>query len=452
MGDDRRRLGAVLLGLALTAGATAACGSDEQAPGPTATPEPSATAPTEIPTVEDDAAFFTLPDAGDLDGLAPGAPVKTRSVAAPVDGIDGVDSPLSVTQMQFRTTDTHGEPAAAVTSVIHPPSDVQPTGEVVMYASFYDSMRPEDGPSRVLSGTVTDGGAVVTGELPFIAPLLAEGHTVLMPDIQGERGIFAAGPEYGRIILDSIRATHRTPQADVEADAPVVFTGYSGGSIGAGWAAILAQEYAPEIAETVVGVAHGGTMVRPGNNLRYAGEGSDWSGVVGMAMVGMARAYGVDLQPYLTERGREVVAELDRVAIGEAGGRYEHLRWEEMILPEYPDPDAVPEIRDLLDDADMTLRDTPPYPQLLVQAGGGAVEGTPPHPELGDGDGVMLLGDTRLLARQYCRDGMEVDYREIPTGGHLAGGAAWATQMVDWVNDRLAGAEPTGTCGEIPEP
>lgn len=62
----------------------------------------------------------------------------------------------------------------------------------------------------------------------------------------------------------------------------------------------------------------------------------------------------------------------------------------------------------------------------------------------------MLLGDARSLARKYCEDGTDVDYREIPSGGHALAGAAWAAQMVPWINARFAGEEPTSTCGQIP--
>jgi hypothetical protein len=191
-------------------------------------------------------------------------------------------------------------------------------------------------------------------------------------------------------------------------------------------------------------------MVRPEHNLFYAAEGAGWSGVVGMAIVGMTRAYGVELDPYLTDYGRQVVAELDRVAIGDASDRYDHLRWEELVRPEYPEPASIPEVKALLDDTNMGLRPTPAFPQLLVQAGGGEAEKTPPHPTLGDGDGVMLLGDTRALAAQYCADGTPVDYREQPTGGHSQGSFAWFGAALPWVNDRFAGVPASSTCADVP--
>lgn len=398
-------------------------------------------------TVASDGDFFALPDPAILADLSPGTPLKQRQIPLHVNAFP---TPLTVTQVQYRSTDTLGHPTAAVTSVLQPPPGITPTGNTVMYGSVYDSMRPEDGPSRVLSGTVTEGGAMVTTEMAYVAPLLAAGHTVVMPDIQGEREIFAAGPEYGRIILDGLRAARRTPAAAVADGSPTAFLGYSGGSIGAGWASILAADYAPDIARDIVGVAQGGTMVRPEHNLFYAAEGAGWSGVVGMAIVGMTRAYGVDLDPYLTDYGREVTAELDRVAIGDASDRYDHLRWEELARPEYPEPASIPEVKALLDDTNMGLRATPAFPQLLVQAGGGEAEKTPPHPTLGDGDGVMLLGDTRALATQYCADGTPVDYREQATGGHSQGSFAWFGAALPWVNDRFAGVPASSTCADVP--
>lgn len=104
--------------------------------------------------------------------------------------------PVTMAQIQYRTTTVTGEPTVAVTSVLQPPVGVQRTGDTVMYASFYDSMNPEDGPSRVLVRGA-QSGMLDYAEAAFVTPLLAAGHTVVMPDIQGERGVFAVGREYG---------------------------------------------------------------------------------------------------------------------------------------------------------------------------------------------------------------------------------------------------------------
>lgn len=447
----RRRACAALLvpalGLGTAVVAAPVAGADE------AVTTAGAAAATEIATVPGDADFFALPDAtdtaaADLASLAPGTPLKQRSVPARINNLG--DMPVTMTQVQYRTTTVTGEPTVAVTSVLQPPVGVQRTGDTVMYASFYDSMNPEDGPSRVLVRGA-QSGMLDYAEAAFVTPLLAAGHTVVMPDIQGERGVFAVGREYGQIILDGLRASRDTPAAGVAADSKTALTGYSGGSIGTGWAGIIADDYAPDIARNIVGVAEGGVMVRPEHNLAYAGEGAKWSGVVGMALTGMAAAYGDDLSPYLTDLGKKVVAQMVGVKIDDAENTYDHLRWEELFRPEYPTPDDVPPIRAVLDDTNMGLAPVPSYPYYIGQSGGGAdQQKTPVHPTLGDGDGVMLLGDTRGLAQYYCDAGTTVQYEEYPPIGHTYAGPYWATQMVPWVNARFAGQAAPSTCGSVP--
>lgn len=408
----------------------------------------AATSDATTPTVPDDASFFALPDADEIAGLDEGTPLKQRNVTAK---IAGLDTPVTMTQIQHSTTTATGDPSAAVTSVLHPPSMVPRSGDTVMYASFYDSMDPEDGPSRVLARGA-QSGMLDFAEAGFVTPLLAEGHSVVMPDIQGERGIFAAGKEYAHIILDGLRASRNTPAARIDTDSQIALTGYSGGSIGAGWSAVEAKDYAPELTDNIVGVAQGGVMPRTEHNLYYAGEGSKWSGVVGMALTGLANAYGDDLTPYLTDFGKKVVSDMQGVHISDAQDAYPHLRWEQLFLPEYPTPDDVPPVRKVLDDTNLGLADVPEFPQYIAQAGGGAEQqGTPVHPTLGDGDGVMLLGDSRGLAQYYCDAGTSVKYEELGPIGHTYAGAAWTAQMVPWVNARLAGHAAPSTCGSVPE-
>lgn len=67
---------------------------------------------------------------------------------------------------------------------------------------------------------------------------------------------------------------------------------------------VLRPTGVPELADSIIGVSQGGLMVTPEHNLDYVAESSTWSGVAGMALIGMARAYGVDLDTCLTEGGR----------------------------------------------------------------------------------------------------------------------------------------------------
>ncbi|WP_010122842.1 lipase family protein [Corynebacterium nuruki] len=394
--------------------------------------------------------FFGLPAPAVLQDAAPGEPLATREVpvalgaraAGPV-----LTLPLTATQVQYRTTDAQGRPTAAVTTVLRPPGGGN--GTAVMYASYYDSLDPADSPSRAIAGMPVADASTISGELALVAPLLASGTTVILPDIQGERGIFAVGEEYGHITLDALRATARTSGSGYTGQTPTVLAGYSGGAIAAAWAGSLAADYAPEVASSIVGVAQGGLMVTPEHNLDYVAESPTWSAVAGMAFLGMARAYGVDLDPYLTAHGRQVLGGLDGVIIGDAKHRFDHLRWDELFRPEFPGPDSVPAIRRILDATDLSRRPAPDYPQLIVQGTGGVEDGTPDSPTLGGGDGVMLTRDVRGWARRLCGAGAPVDYREVGAAHGPAGGQ-WAREAATWIRDALSGAAVSdNTCENI---
>jgi hypothetical protein len=126
----------------------------------------AATSDATTPTVTDDASFFAVPDADEIAGLDEGTPLKQRNVTAK---IAGLDTPVTMTQIQHSTTTATGDPTAAVTSVLHPPSMVPRSGDTVMYASFYDSMDPEDGPSRVLARGA-QSGMLDFAEAGFVTP------------------------------------------------------------------------------------------------------------------------------------------------------------------------------------------------------------------------------------------------------------------------------------------
>ena len=142
--------------------------------------------------------------------------------------------------------------------------------------------------------------------MAVFGPFLAEGYTVIVPDTEGQRADFAAGPEYGMNTLDSIRAAFNS--STVDSDAKVAMLGYSGGAIATEWAAELAPTYAPDALDVnarLIGAAMGGVLVDPAHNLHYVEGSRIWAGVMAMALVGIARAFEIDFTPYLSDRRRE---------------------------------------------------------------------------------------------------------------------------------------------------
>ncbi|WP_430332845.1 lipase family protein [Rhodococcus sp. ACT016] len=402
--------------------------------------------------------FYRYDGAAPLSSYAPGTVLKTRTLPY---SVVNVPTPLKAIQVLYRSTDALGRPSANVTSILRPPN-AEP-GKVVSYQSFYDSLNPDDGPSRAIAGNSPIGGWTPSGrnfglggtlassEAALFGPLLALGYTVVIPDTEGPDADFAAGPEYGTMTLDSLRAARSVPEAGITADARIGLMGYSGGSIATNWASILAPAYAPEINEDLIGAAQGGVLVNPANNLRYASGSLGWGGVVGMAVVGVARSYDVDFDRYLSDRGREVVARLEDASIANVIAQYPGLTWREMVKPEYEDPNSVPEYVDTVNKINMGTAPIPTIPMFIAQAGNGALEGTPPGgPGVGRGDGIMVAADVRALANRYCDAGLAIQYDEYDTLSHVPGALLWLPGALSWLHDRMVGIPAPTNCGHIP--
>ncbi|MFE5297142.1 lipase family protein [Streptomyces sp. NPDC056632] len=391
--------------------------------------------------------FYRYDGAEPLASYAPGTVLKTRTLPY---HLLGIPTPVKAVQLLYRSTDALGRPSANVTTVVR-----SPTGDgtrAVSYQSFYDSLDPEDGPSRAVAGDVSLGGLIPHVEVALVAPLLAKGYDVVIPDTEGQRADFAAGPEYATNTLDSIRAATRSPETGLDSATRFGLMGYSGGAIATGWAAALAPGYAPDVDRRLVGFAEGGLLVAPAHNLKYVDGSLTWSGVIPMAVIGVARSYDIDLKQYLNSYGLKVYAELEHGSITDALGHYPGLTWKKMAKAEYADPNSVPEFVEAVNRVNLGSAATPTAPGFIAQGNAGVLEGTFGNPPgIGTGDGVMVAGDVRTLARQYCATGnTAISYRQYDLLSHFGAPLVWAPAALEWLDGRFAGRPAPSDCGRIP--
>ncbi|MFE2326931.1 lipase family protein [Streptomyces sp. NPDC059385] len=391
--------------------------------------------------------FYRYTGSEPLASLAPGTVLKTRTLQY---HLVGLPTPVKAIQLLYRTTDAQGRPSANVTTVVR--SLTGDSGKAVSYQSFYDSLDPEHGPSRAIAGNVSLGGAIANAESLFLAPLLLQGYNLVIPDTEGQTANFAAGPEYATNTLDSIRAATRSAETGLNQDTRFGLLGYSGGAIATNWAAALAPTYAPEVNAKLVGFAEGGLLVDPAHNLKYVDGSLVWTGVIPMALIGVSRSYGIDLKPYLNDYGVGVYEKLERGSIVDALGRYPGLTWKKMAKPQYADPNSVPAFVDAVNRINLGSAPTPAVPGFIAQGNGGVLEGTfGNRPGIGTGDGVMVAGDVRTLARQYCSTGNgSIEYRQFDLLSHVGVPVVWAPLAMGWMNDRFAGRTAPSDCGRIP--
>lgn len=391
--------------------------------------------------------FYSYDGSKPLASFAPGDVLKTRTLQY---HLVGIPAPVKAVQLLYRTTDGQGRPAANVTSVVR--SLKGDSGRALSYQSFYDSLDPEHGPSRAIAGDVSLGGLIAEAESLLLTTALLQGYNIVIPDTEGQEAHFAAGPEYGTNTLDSIRATTRSPETGMNSGTRFGLAGYSGGAIATNWAAALAPSYAPDVNEKLVGFAEGGVLVAPAHNLKYVDGSTVWAGIIPMAVIGVARSYEIDLKPYLSDYGLEVYEKLERASIINVLGQYPGLTWQKMAKPEYADPNSVPAFLEAVNRVNLGSAATPTVPGFIAQGNGGIFEGTfSNHPGIGTGDGVMVAGDVRALARQYCATGnTSIAYKQYDLLSHFGTPAPWIPSALAWLDDRFDGEKAPSSCGRIP--
>jgi hypothetical protein len=381
-----------------------------------------------------------------LKHMAPGTVIKTRTVTF---HIEGTELPITAVQLLYRSTSELGKPTVNVTSVLLPPvKAITPT--VLSYQSFYDSTTTEDDPSYAISGGIGVGGEIPQVESVLITPELLAGATIVVPDTEGEEADFAAGPVYGYNTLDSLRAALSSPATGLSSTTKIALIGYSGGAIATEWAAQEAPTYAPEINADLVGASFGGVLVDPAHNLKYVEGSKSWSSIVPMSLDGLSRAFHLKLAPYLSEYGKELLADDENVSITNRK-EVSELTWAQLVKPEYATPESIPAYVRTANKLIMGHEGAPTVPLLIGQGNGGEeFEGTSgDKPGIGPGDGVMIAGDVRSLAREYCGDGVPVHYTEYQHLGHIEGAGPWLAETAPWLVERFAGMTAPQDCSEI---
>lgn len=365
--------------------------------------------------------------------IAPGTPLKTRDVTL---GVDVNDTPLPAQQILYRTTDTLGHPVVSVTTVVAPtaPASTAAAPRLVAYLSFYDALSAKCNPSYTLRGG--DPGAanqqLTDVEQATVASLAGQGYVVTVPDFENQDLHWVAGPESGTSTLDSITATEAA--LGLDAGTPVGTMGYSGGSIAANWAAELQPAHAPQL--NMVGTAMGGVPADLRHNLPYVNGTPEWSDVIPGAMIGVARAYGLDLDHYLSRWGRKVAATESTQCIGEMSGEFPNLTIKHLMKPRYRDVLGTPAFRRIFQALRMGRQPGhPSAPMFMLWAN---------HD--GTGDDVMVAADQAALAATYCAEGVPVATVEVPNADHTQGGSAFIPQAEAWLASRFDGVPAPSTC------
>jgi hypothetical protein len=250
--------------------------------------------------------------------------------------------------------------------------------------------------------------------------------------------------------LNSIRAATNSPLTGVTKATPVGLFGYSGGAIATGWAAQMAPSYAPDVNRQLVGAAEGGVLVDPAHNLSYVDGSSIWAGIIPMAVIGIARGFHIDITPYLNSYGRQLFSSLQKASIANVLGQYPGLTFAQLVKPQYANPASIPVLVKVENELNAGRLGSPTVPMFIGQGADGTLEGTPGNkPGIGPGDGVMVAGDVRTLARDFCASGTAVDYTQYDALSHISTFPVWTPAALAWLGGMFAGGQAPNDCAQI---
>lgn len=366
---------------------------------------------------------------GSLASIPPGTVLKARTVTVPWEGLK---ASIQATQLLYRTTDELGNPTVTVTTVLQP---LKPVARyhlrIVSWQMFYDALGSQCDPSYTLRGG-NPGYGDSNEEEWLMTPYLAAGDTLVVSDYEGENLAWGAGQQSGYETLDGIRAAESWLKA-APSTTPVAMIGYSGGSIATQWAAEMAPAYAPEL--DIVGAAAGGVPVDYAHNLAYINGSPDWSGVIPAILVGMSRAFHVDLDKYLSAYGRKVAEQVSGGCINSFVGNYPGLTIQKLLKPRYQNFLSVPIFASIVNEVIMGSDGTPRIPMFMAN---GNADGT--------GDDVMVAADVEALSHLYCERGLSVQFDEYKGLDHEEAAVPFELEAFPLLTGWLNGLKAPSGC------
>jgi Secretory lipase len=387
----------------------------------------AATSPSPVLPTSDP--FYTY--SGSLANIAPGTVLKQRAITV-YNG--GAPTPLSATQVLYRTEGELGQPTVTVATVIRPVTPALST-KIVSYQMAYDALGPECDPSYTLQGGNPSGATTNAEEEQLVAAYVAAGDTAVVPDYEGTSLDWAAGQESGYNTLDGIRAAENLLKL-APASTPVGMVGYSGGSIATEFASELAPTYAPKL--DIVGVAEGGIPVDMAHNTTYINGSQSWSGVIPAVLVGLSRSFHLNLTPYLSPYGVKIANQVKDECINSFFGGYPGLTYQKLLKPAWQSLYSIPDVAAIDDKLIMGRTGTPKGPLFM---GVGDADGT--------GDGVMIVKDVEALAHEYCQRGISVDFNVYQNDDHTAAAVPFEVGAMSFLSSRLNGLSVSNGCSSI---
>lgn len=362
--------------------------------------------------------FYAAP--ADLAAHRPGDVLRTQTLP-PVAVFPGA----TVTLVQFRSTNSHGEPIAATTTILTPIGH-QPDAPLMSYQHFINALGTSCAVSHLLYSN--DPNLLTTASILNMA--LAQGWSIALPDHLGPYVAFGAARLGGRIVLDGVRAVKQLPELAAQ-HSPVVLAGYSGGGMATGAAAALQPSYAPEL--KLAGAAIGGAPMNLVTMVQTLGY--DPHPAFGLAMaaaIGLEREYPNELpiSSYLNQTGlalrNEMANDCTNQILAEGVGGSARAYMADPTGFNFREGQSVLEENSL---------------ELF-----GEVPETPVFEWHSPDDPLIPVEAIDNTDHRWCAAGVPVQTLRVPAPEHLSGAVLGAPEVLAWLNGRVRGEPAPSNC------
>jgi triacylglycerol lipase len=369
-----------------------------------------------IPTPDCDP-FYESPTG--LDEVPPGAVLRSRAVQV---SFFGRFRQGAACQLMYRSTDSHGRPEAAVTTVVVPHGTDRAKCPLLSYQCAIDAVAARCFPSYALRLGAELVGASVQAEFLFVTAALSRGWAVSIPDHEGLKGMWGAPYEAGFRVLDGLRAAASYPELGLSPDTSMAVWGYSGGGLATGWAAEAAATYAPELA--IVGAVMGSPVVDPESVARRL-NASPWAGLAALMVASLVHVFPQArkvVDEHATEAGKALLAQIEQMSTGEAIRRFRNVDIADYVDLSFQELFGLPELRHVFEVTRLGQK-TPSMAVLLIQ---------------GVHDKIVDVADVDRLVDTYTQGGAAVSYHRDPLAEHLLLYPFAVPMSLWWLAERLA--------------
>lgn len=367
-------------------------------------------------------------------------------LAASLPTLDGGTMPGTATRMMYKSTDANGEPVAVTGSHIEPSAEWKGDGPRPVVAVAPGTMGQGDqcAASIGLEKPIAFNGQTVSVgyEDIVIYRLLNAGAAVVVTDYAGlgttdRLHSYVNRVDGGHALLDAVRAARELPGTSIEPDSRIGLYGYSQGGGASASAAELQPDYAPDV--PLSGAYVGAPPADLGEVLKGA-DGSGLTGALGWTINGLVQQKP-ELRPlldeYLNADGRAALDDLSTMCIGDALVGYGFQKTEQWT--------GTGEDLESIVDKEPLMQEV-----LAEQRIGRIAPAAPVRVVTGSRDDIVPHHQTTQLAEDWRAKGADVTYEavDLPQLGddlvtnHLAPLLADQGPAVEWLTDRLSGAEP----------